>query len=204
MFIDHLVYADPSLDTAVADMERRFGVRAGGGGQHLGQGTHNVMLALGPTTYLELIAPDPLQPEPPKPRPYGVSGVRHGGLVGWALACDDIEEAAHAARRLGFDLGPVIEGSRRTADGDILRWRLTENALTAGAVPFLINWGATQHPAASAPHGLRLDSFHVKHTDPGRLRRLLDGLDVDIEVRQAAQTALIARLTGPRGSGELR
>lgn len=204
MLIDHLIYADPSLETAVADMERRFGVRAAGGGQHLGQGTHNVMLSLGPDMYLELIAPDPLQPEPPRPRPYGAAGVRQGGLVGWALACDDIEDAARAARREGFDLGSVIEGSRRKADGDILRWRLTENALAAGVVPFLISWGETPHPAASAPHGLHLDSFHVEHPDPGRLRRLLEVLDVDVEVRRAERTALVARLTGPRGSDELR
>ncbi len=204
MKIDHLVYADPSLDAAVADMERRFGVHAAGGGQHLGQGTHNVMLALGPATYLELIAPDPRQPEPPGPRPYGVAGVQHGGLVGWALGCDDIEEAAEVARRRGCDLGAVIEGSRRTSDGDMLRWRLTSNARTAGVVPFLISWGATPHPAGSAPSGLRLDSFHVEHTDPRPLRRLLDALGVDVDVRQAQHTALVARLTGPRGGGELR
>lgn len=204
MLIDHLIYADPDLEVAVADLERRFGVRAAGGGQHLGQGTHNVVLGLGPSTYLELIAPDPLQPEPPRPRPYGAAGVRRGGLVGWALACDDIEGAARTARRQGFDLGSVVEGSRRTADGALLRWRLTENALTAGVVPFLIDWGDTPHPAAAAPRGLHLDSFRAEHPDPGRLRPLLEAFEVDVEVRPAERPALVARLTGPRGSGELR
>jgi hypothetical protein len=41
----------------VAAVERRFGVRAAGGGQHVGQGTHNRLLALGPATYLEIVAP---------------------------------------------------------------------------------------------------------------------------------------------------
>lgn len=204
MFIDHLVYADPSLDAAVAGIERRFGVRAAGGGQHLGHGTHNVMLGLGPRTYLELIAPDPGQPEPATPRPFGVAGVRQGGLVGWALACDDIEAAARAAHRVGFEFGPVTDGARRTPDGETLHWRLTANALTAGVTPFLISWGDTRHPAASAPTGLQLDSFHLEHTDPGPLLLLLDALGVDVEVRQANRTALVARLTGPGGSGELR
>jgi len=80
MRIDHLVYAAPDLDAAVAAVERRFGVRAAGGGQHVGQGTHNRLLALGPATYLEIVAPDPHQPEPPGPRPYGVDGVTGPGL----------------------------------------------------------------------------------------------------------------------------
>jgi len=139
MLIDHIIYAHPDLDTAVADIEERFGVRAAGGGQHKGQGTHNKVLALGSRTYLELIAPDPHQPEPSMPRPYGAEGVTRGGLVGWALACDDIEAAVAAARKHGFDPGDVIAGHRASVTGTRLRWRLTRNALTAGLVPFLIS-----------------------------------------------------------------
>jgi hypothetical protein len=60
MRIDHLIFAVPELEDGVAEIEARFGVRAEGGGQHVGQGTHNKLLALGPTTYLEIIAPLPL------------------------------------------------------------------------------------------------------------------------------------------------
>lgn len=117
MRIDHIIYAVPDLEEAVEDLEQRLGVRPAGGGQHDGQGTRNRLLALGPRTYLEIAAPDPHQPEPAAPRPYGVEGVTRAGLVGWALACDDIEEALGAARARGFDPGDVIDGHRLTAAG---------------------------------------------------------------------------------------
>ena len=45
MLIDHLVYAVPDLQAAVADVTERFGVRAQSGGRHIGLGTHNALLA---------------------------------------------------------------------------------------------------------------------------------------------------------------
>jgi hypothetical protein len=41
MQIDRIIYATPDLDAAVVDIERRFGVRAGGGGRHLAMGTRD-------------------------------------------------------------------------------------------------------------------------------------------------------------------
>lgn len=204
MQVDHLIFAVPELADGVAEIEARFGVRAQGGGQHLGQGTHNTLLALGPTIYLEIIAPDPAQPEPPGPRPYGVDGVVRGGLVGWALACDDIDLAVDQARAGGFDPGDVIDGQRRTADGTMLRWQVTGNARVAGVVPFLISWGDTPHPAATAPRGLRLESLRIEHPDPELITRTLRTLGTRIPVIPTERAALVAHLVGPTGSGMLR
>lgn len=202
--VDHLIYAVPDLEAGVDAIERRFGVRASGGGQHVGQGTHNRLLALGPETYLEIVAPDPRQPEPSAPRPYGVDGVTSPGLVGWALTCADISRARSAADANGFDPGEVIGGQRRTASGDVMRWRLTRNALTAGVVPFLISWGDTPSPAISAPAGLALESLHVEHPDPAAIAARLRALGADVEVRPGPAAALVARIAGPTGSHELR
>jgi hypothetical protein len=204
MIIDHIIYAAPDLDSAVDDLATRLGVRATGGGQHVGRGTHNKLLALGPRTYLEIVAPDPGQPDPAAARPYGVDGVTRAGLVGWALTTDGIEAAIADARAKGFDPGGVIDGHRLTTDDTELRWQLTSNALGAGILPFLISWGATPHPAASAPTGLILESLHIEHPDPTGLRGPLRALGAEVEVRAATESALVAHLHGPRGHRELR
>jgi hypothetical protein len=204
VLIDHLVYAVPDLPAAVAGVEERFGIRAQAGGKHIGLGTHNALVALGPRTYLEIIAPDPGQPEPSTPRPFGIDGVGHGRLVSWALACDDIDAAVATARSHGYDLGDVVDGKRIEPTGTVLRWRLTTGGMAGGLAPFLISWGETEHPARSAPRGLALEAFHIEHPDPPLLAPLLTALGVDVEIKPAAAAALVARLSGPDGSTELR
>jgi len=204
VLIDHLVYGVPDLPAAVADVEERFGVRAQAGGKHIGLGTHNALIALGPRTYLEIIAPDPEQPEPSTPRPFGVDGVGHARLVSWALACDDIDAAVAGARSHGYDLGDVVDGKRAEPTGTVLRWRLTISGMADGLAPFLISWGETEHPARSAPRGLALEAFHIEHPDPPSLAPLLTALGADVEIKPAAAAALVARLSGPNGSTELR
>jgi hypothetical protein len=204
VLVDHLIYAVPDLAAAVADLEGRFGVRAQAGGRHIGLGTHNALLALGPRTYLEIIAPDPDQPEPSIPRPFGIGGVTRGELVGWALACDDIDQAVARARSRGYDPGEVDDGHRVGPAGTVLRWRGAYSPVADGLVPFLICWGGTEHPARSAPHGLILTSVQIEHPDPPSLAPPLMALGADVEVRPAKTPALVAHLSGPNGSKVLR
>ncbi len=209
MLIDHLVYAVPDLRAAVADVEERLGVRAHDGGRHTGLGTHNALLALGPATYLEIIAADPGQPEPARPRPFGIDGITRSELAGWALACEDIDATVIRARRHGYDPGEATDGQRTGPTGTALHWRMTSSAAADGLVPFLISWGDTEHPASSAPGGLTLEAFHLEHPDPASVAAKLAALGADVlgagvEIRPAASAALAARLSGPNGSVVLR
>ena len=204
MLIDHLVYAVPSLPAAATEIAERLGVRAQAGGKHIGLGTQNALLALGPQTYLEIIAPDPEQPEPPAPRPFGIDSVGHGSLVGRALACEDIDAAVAGARSHGYDPGDVVGGQRTGPTGTVLRWRMTISETVNSLVPFLISWDDTEHPARSAPRGLTLETFHIEHPDPASLAPLLTALGADVEIEPAAAAALVARLSGPNGSMLLR
>ena len=136
--------------------------------------------------------------------PYGVDGVVRSGLVGWAVACEDIDLTVEQARSAGFDPGDVIDGHRRTADGTTLAWRITSNAQAAGVIPFLISWGDTPHPAASAPPGLRLESLYLEHPDPDSITAALRVLGTTVPVIRADRAALVAHIIGPTGGGRLR
>ncbi len=204
MTIDHLVYGAPDLAAAVDDLAARFGVRAQPGGKHHGIGTRNALLALGPRTYLEVLAPDPDQPPPSNPRPFGIDELTSPRLVGWAVGCDDIDTAIAGARAAGYDPGDAIEMTRTGATGTVLRWRLTLNAIAGGPVPFLIAWGHTEHPATTSPQGLALEAFEVEHPDPESLAATLRALGADVDVKPATWTALVAHVRGRTRTEELR
>jgi hypothetical protein len=202
--IDHLILGAPDLGDAVDELERRFGVRAAPGGKHAGLGTRNALLALGARTYLEILAPDTDEPDPPNARPFGIDELTAPRLVGWAVTCDDIDVAVAASREVGYDPGDAVEMTRTAPDGTVLRWRLTLNALGGGPVPFLIAWGATDHPASSAPRGLRLAAFEIESPDPEPLAATLHVLGADVAVKAAGALALVAHIQGPAGTEELR
>lgn len=202
---DHIVYGVPALESAAATLEKRLGVRPEAGGKHEGFGTHNALLSLGVGFYLELIAPDPEQPAPDRPRPFGLDTLRVPRLVGWAARADRLPERIARARQRGYDPGEVLAMSRATPAGARLAWSLSYRPEPAGGgvVPFLIDC-ETPHPSASAPAGCGLAGFRAEHPEPGPVRAALDALDVELELGAGAAAALIAVLEGPAGRTELR
>ncbi len=203
--LDHLVYGLPDLESGVEDLARRTGVRPAAGGVHPGRGTHNALLSLGPGSYLELIAPDPLQPAPPRPRRFGLDGLERPRLVAWAIRVQDIERRVRRARERGYDPGPVETMGRDRPDGVRLRWRLTSGpAESPSPVPFLIDWGSSPHPSQGAPTGVRLLELRGQHPDPESVRRLLLALEVELPIDPGPEPALIAALETPRGPVRLR
>jgi len=204
--VDHLVYATPDLDRSVADLERRFGVRASPGGQHPGKGTRNALLALGPASYLEIVGPDPSQPAPASPRAFGIDSLKEPRLVAWAAKGKDLERLRERTGRYGIPLGEVTTGSRKRPDGVVLSWKFTNPAkvLVDGLIPFFIDWGQSPHPAESAAPGLKLVELRAEHPAPQAVEPTLRTLGLDLRVSTAPTPALVAIIDGPRGRVELR
>lgn len=162
------------------------------------------MLGLGAGCYLEIIAPDPVQPPPSGARPFGLDALERPQLVGWALRCEQIQLRVREARQRGYDPGDPIEMRRTTPDGGTLRWWLTLNAVEGGLIPFLIDWNGSRHPSVTAPGGLVLASFNLEHPSPASIHPTLGALGFDVRVVSARTPALVAVIDGPLGRTEVR
>lgn len=211
--IDHLVYATVDLDSTVAELAERMGVRASPGGQHVGRGTHNALAHLGGRTYLEIIGPDPSQNMPSGTAlPFGIESMTEAGLAWYALACSDLTTTVDAVRAAGLSAGAPFAMQRARPDGVLLRWELASHAEIpdGGAVPFLIDWLDSPHPSADTPRGCTLIALEVRHPEPERIRRHLELLaqhcagdpqraDPEVNVVEADEARLVARIDTPRG-----
>lgn len=200
--IDHLVYSVPDLKNGIDRLEDLLGVRAAFGGKHLGLGTHNAIMQLGDSSYLELIAADPGQ-HVDKPKPFGVEPDMPPRLVGWAIRKNSIAERVVRSRAAGYDPGEAKWMERKTAYGRRLRWRLTPTSIESG-MPFLIDWGGSEHPSCTAPRGVRLANFHIEHPDPVHLNSKLQAMEVDVRTELGLVPAFVAILDSPHGYVELR
>jgi hypothetical protein len=194
--IDHLVYAVP--ESAVVD---RLGIPLSPGGRHVGFGTRNFLADLGGGAYLEVIGPDPGQPEPGRPRPFGIDSLTGPRLVGWAVRVTGIAEAVSRARERGYDPGPVTAMSRRRPDGVLLEWQLTPSQ--PGLLPFLIDWGGTPHPSGDARKGSELVSLRGFHPSPNDVHKGLEALGAELDVA-VGEPALVAVIRTPDGEVVLR
>jgi Glyoxalase-like domain len=204
--VDHLVFATADLHRGIAEVERLIGVSASVGGRHPAWGTRNALVALGPSSYLEIIAPDPDHSPSPEGRPFGLDAIGTSRLVGWSAKGSKLANLRDAAARHGVELGKVLSGSRSRPDGVLLTWTLTDLhcVVADGVVPFLIDWGESPHPAQLAPQHATLVELFAEHPDADRVRLMLRGVGVDLPVSAGPAPALVAIIDCPYGRVELR
>ena len=144
-----------------------MGVTPTPGGSHDGLGTANALLAIGNGAYLEIIGPDPSQPDHVGPRPFGVDDVTEPRLITWAAAVPDLDLwlAWCTARKL--DPGPASPCSARPPLG---------MSFTGGS-PFLPVMATASCPSSSSgpgprrPRQLRRESSSWLRALPPRPRR---------------------------------
>lgn len=204
--LDHLVYAVPDLAAGVDDFQSRTGLSPAPGGRHLGRGTRNFLVGLGPTSYLEIIGPDLEHPVAAgASMPFGLEQLIEPRLLTWAVHPPDIDLAGRASAAAGADLGAPVAMSRRTPSGQLLEWKLASVVPLpfGGVTPFLIDWGTTVHPASDSalPQAVLLE-FTGWHPDRAAVRTVLDALGVSLPI-QLGPTGLSAVLQTDRGQVRL-
>ena len=203
--VDHLIYGTPDLEATIESLDQLFGLRATIGGQHLGEGTRNALYSLGPAAYLEVLAPDPAQPEPDRPRWLGIDDLTEPRLVTWVAKATDLQQRVDDAAGQGIRLGRVLAGGRQRPDGSAINWHVTDphTVVAEGVVPFLIDWGDSTHPASDVVQGLVLLDFRSEHPEPSSTRETLLQLALDLTVTEGPHPRLIATIDSPRGTIEL-
>ncbi len=207
--LDHLVYAVPDLESAADEFRARTGLEPAAGGRHLGRGTRNLLVGLGPRSYLEIIGPDPENPVVPgAAMPFGLDQLTEPRLLTWAIRPPDIGSAARAAASAGAELGPPIAMSRRTPAGErarMERWPSTSSRCRSDGrdTRSLIDW-AEQAPGCRFQTCPWRPCWHSPGTHPGtsnrvqKMSRLLDARD-RCHCRLGPTPALQAVLRTPRG-----
>jgi hypothetical protein len=206
--IDHLVVGAASLEQGMAFVERELHVFAMGGGKHEFAGTHNRLLRLGQSTYLEIIAVDPDAPAPLVPRWFSLDSkwlqdllALKPRLLTWVVRTDDVRRLS---ARCSLPLGEVKSASR-----DRWQWLITlqpDGAMSGdGVVPLLIQWQAGTHPAELLPDvDCRLMALEATHRDPKRIGQALAslGLTASIQVyppEDDDEVVLAAYVSSPAG-----
>lgn len=201
--LDHIVLATPDIDETAAWLAEHTGVVASEGGPHVGKGTRNRLCSFG-DTYLEIIGPDPDQPDPIEPRSFGIDHLKSARVVTWCARQHDLRSvvAAGAAVGLGYT-DPVA--MRREAPGMTLDWELSlpTGDTEGGILPFFIDWGESPHPSASAAPGLGLVSLSATHPDPEHVANVLSALGETLDVVKAETARLIVVVAGPGGTVQL-
>ena len=171
-------------------------------------GTHNSLLRLGESLYLEVISPNPDAPKPGRPRWFELDEVKPDTpprLATWVARTDDIRSTLAACSEPLGNVEPMSRGE--------LNWLITipaDGSLPLGGIaPTLIEWHTDGHPAARLREAgcslVRLEAFH---TEAPRISALLRSISVEGEISVAPLPAgkrpyLVAHIQTPNGPRKL-
>ena len=199
MKLDHIMLAASDLDAGIEQVRILTGVSAEFGGSHAGAGTRNALLSFGNEQYLEIIAPDPTQ---------DIAGTMGTELLAlpcayirtWAVATEDFTPVITVLERCDYG-HHIIEMSRTRPDGVQLAWQIlfVTSQPHGLAMPFFINWLASEHPARIAPGGCELESFSVQCPDADAFQSFCNALDIEVGVVKG-DLKLSAQLQAPSGA----
>ncbi len=203
--VDHLVYAVPDLEKAVTELEKKLGVAPVMGGQHRSQGTHNALVHLGNSCYLEIIAPDPSNKDFNGQRWMGIDLVTEPKITRWAVKSNDLERDSAYLSTVDPRLGELKGGSRKKTDGKKLFWKATITLPTpeVEVLPFVIDWKGADHPTNSLPKVCKLIELRGMHPTPYMIEAAVHSLNIEMKMGVADPPSITAVIETPNGVVEL-
>lgn len=202
--IDHIVIGARSLEEGAAFVLQHLGVAPEPGGTHAGFGTHNMLLGLGPACYLELIAPDPAQAEPPHGRLFDLDApamtlrLEAGPiLIAWVARTPVLEAVVARLGPRGGEIHPMRRGD--------LTWRLAlppAGQAMDGLIPALIQWEGESAARRLPDRGVRLLRLEGEHPEAEAAKAGLAerGLEEALTIHRSPHVRLLARLRRADGS----
>ncbi len=205
---DHLVFAAASLDEGAEWLSLRLGVPFDAGGEHTKMGTHNRLLRLGESAYIELIAINPLAANPPRRRWFGLDNsvvqktLSVPRLVTWAVRTSDINALVAGSA--------ITPGAIHAMTRNFLNWLITipdDGSVTEeGLFPFAIEWLGAAHPARKLAHrGLSLDAIELCTPGAKQLEQALASIGFNAQEQKVSVISIEgpqhfrARLKTPKG-----
>jgi hypothetical protein len=202
--VDHIMWGVSDLDEGIAFIEEKTGVRAVMGGVHPNRGTRNALIALGERQYLEILAPDPAQPEVREGRVTVLKGLEKPRIMTWAAGTEDIDAVEKGVKAAGLE-GGIQAGSRNKPDGTMLKWRnLTVGGHDDYVVPFVIEWAAgSVHPSEDSPKGCQIRELRLLHPEPAKMNGFLEAMGLHVRVSRGPQALITALIETPKGEFEL-
>lgn len=208
--LDHLTVIAPDLAEGVAHVRDCLGLDVPFGQRHAYMGTHNHLLQLGGTVYLEIVAVDPDGRHPGRARWFGLDdstrvrsdwdkGRRLRGWVARTDAIDDVLRGREAifGRRVGLPPEDAAFDFAIPDDGSLP---------LDGAAPSIIDRrGRPRSMATIADLGARLISFTLEHPQAGEIETLYRGLGINgaPTVRPGPLSGYRALIDTPAGPREL-
>lgn len=184
--IDHIVIGAANLEKATKRVENLLKADFSTGGKHPLMATHNRLIKLQNSIYMEVISIDPSASMPQssaqKKRWFSLdsqSTIRRLSMAPqplcWVAAVDNIEQAIS---HCGYNPGKIIEVTR-----DDLRWRLTvpKNGKLSfrGVLPVLIEWPNGNNPTRIMPESnVCLQQLTLFHSNPKKIKGILSKLKI--------------------------
>lgn len=197
--IDHIVIGARTLEEGARYVEDHLGVKPSKGGAHPGIGTHNMLLGMGANCYIEVIAPDPAQPDPPHARPFDLDDTSLRTMLEAEPRLIAYVASTPALDAVVSRLGASQAGEIKAMSRGNLAWRMAfppQRQDMDNLIPPLIQWEGERAAKHIRDSGWRLTALEAEHPEADSVRAALTtrGLGDTVKVRQSPHPRLVAHL----------